>query len=503
MPVRSIQTFFGSEAKSFPVRVDQKTRQASVIDVVKMVTRKRERYASSILKNYLVDTEFTELRINDQGDKSPVADASTLIEIIWDLPGNIDKAHRIECEQYIERILEEGGEEEHSGGEEKEAYWMEISTETKEGKEGKEQEEMTLVPEEDIEDIVPYNPVRSLGLMNLKAEDFKDCRRKNNLICVYDAIRDFRGLKDPKRAREIFDRITSKIPPQSCGLNFNGESDGSEDERKKLLKREFPSMEWHKFPTDVMTKSGRPRMSSNEIPCVNFTDLQKILSQVPGREAKALRNEQAEIASRATVGDGALQEVMEERRTDLSKREREFLADGIECLDEQSSSKRQKLAEDPHQRSRRLEREDIAFLTDIREREMKLVAGAFDLYSRLGPLDERDRIFLKDYARNSMSHLGLSGGNLLTSAQGPDPGRLREISIHLVASELGLQCQGKEGQIGRKIVQLWRQKHGHGPEVSPPKRDTMFRGKPFKENAYFQEDYDVVERAIRETLACS
>lgn len=50
------------------------------------------------------------------------------------------------------------------------------------------------------------------------------------------------------------------------------------------------------------------------------------------------------------------------------------------------------------------------------------------------------------------------------------------------------------------MVSLWRAKYNYGDDVQPPKRDTLFRGKPFKENAYYEDDYDIMEQAIREVL---
>ena len=73
----------------------------------------------------------------------------------------------------------------------------------------------------------------------------------------------------------------------------------------------------------------------------------------------------------------------------------------------------------------------------------------------------------------------------------------REISIVLVGQEVGIHPGGKAGQAGRELLKLWRQKYNKGPQERPPQRDTIFRGKPYKENAYFEEDYDIVHQALR------
>ena len=48
------------------------------------------------------------------------------------------------------------------------------------------------------------------------------------------------------------------------------------------------------------------------------------------------------------------------------------------------------------------------------------------------------------------------------------------------------------------MVKLWREKYGHDSNTQPPKRETTFRGKPFKENAYYRRDLEIMRRAIRE-----
>ena len=40
-----------------------------------------------------------------KGKKTPVCDAATMVEIIWELPGKAAKAFRRQCAHYIVRIL--------------------------------------------------------------------------------------------------------------------------------------------------------------------------------------------------------------------------------------------------------------------------------------------------------------------------------------------------------------------------------------------------------------
>jgi hypothetical protein len=79
----------------------------------------------------------------------------------------------------------------------------------------------------------------------------------------------------------------------------------------------------------------------------------------------------------------------------------------------------------------------------------------------------------------------------------PNTIQQRQISIPLVCDELGLPSNGKRPIIQNILTDLWRQKYKKMSNESPPKRDTYYRGKPCVENQYFQNDYDIMEQAIR------
>lgn len=74
------------------IRVDQATQKVSVHDVVHFICQKPGNYASqTFLRLEKVYPELTpkwcKLRINGKGRETPVADAATLVEIAWLLPG--------------------------------------------------------------------------------------------------------------------------------------------------------------------------------------------------------------------------------------------------------------------------------------------------------------------------------------------------------------------------------------------------------------------------------
>jgi hypothetical protein len=81
------------------IRVDEESKQGSVIDVILIICDCDQAYASRILSR--MDEEFMtkchKLRINGKGRLTPVADAKTLIQIVWALPGKKARSFRVEC----------------------------------------------------------------------------------------------------------------------------------------------------------------------------------------------------------------------------------------------------------------------------------------------------------------------------------------------------------------------------------------------------------------------
>lgn len=97
------------------VRVCQKTMKASVIDVVQLVTQKTRNYSSEIIRNVLNENPDIREKITNfkfpgaRQRMTPVADAATLVEIIFLLPGIIAQQFRRRCAVHICRLL--GGDE--------------------------------------------------------------------------------------------------------------------------------------------------------------------------------------------------------------------------------------------------------------------------------------------------------------------------------------------------------------------------------------------------------
>lgn len=154
-------------------------------------------------------------------------------------------------------------------------------------------------------------------------------------------------------------------------------------------------------------------------------------------------------------------------------------------------------------------------LLDLEERKQNLeerkqrikaenTARCLDHIKRLDEfigLDDRDRLYYKDMMKmafeNKPGYSGFLTDSLQVNNEENQNERGREISIALVCQELGVNPRGKSSQIGRIMAKRWREAHP-GEEI--PKRDTLYNGRPYKENVYYQCDYDMLAGVIEEVL---
>ncbi|CAB1105060.1 unnamed protein product [Ectocarpus sp. CCAP 1310/34] len=92
------------------IRVDKNEQVGSVIDTIRMVLGGDSSAANTslnrlILANEELGTRCTQLRINGKGKFTPVADAKTLIEIVWLLPGKKAREFRRQSSEKVCRLL--------------------------------------------------------------------------------------------------------------------------------------------------------------------------------------------------------------------------------------------------------------------------------------------------------------------------------------------------------------------------------------------------------------
>ena len=117
MQEMSLETF----TETFPtfvnrkLRIDTKTQMICVLDVIQLVVKCNTSSAASKVYRRLIEKLEAEhssvgsgclhIKIDGKGKPTPVADAATMIEIIWELPGKKAASFRRESAHYIARIL--------------------------------------------------------------------------------------------------------------------------------------------------------------------------------------------------------------------------------------------------------------------------------------------------------------------------------------------------------------------------------------------------------------
>ena len=95
---------------SSTIRVDKDTKKGSVIDVIRMVLGCDSSNANTslgrlVLAHQDLGSRCTRLKANGKGHPTPVADAKTLIEIVWLLPGKKAHAFRRQSSEKVCRLL--------------------------------------------------------------------------------------------------------------------------------------------------------------------------------------------------------------------------------------------------------------------------------------------------------------------------------------------------------------------------------------------------------------
>ncbi|CAN0508607.1 unnamed protein product, partial [Ectocarpus sp. 8 AP-2014] len=92
------------------IRVDKDTKKGSVMDTIRLVLKCSSGTASTYLNGlFSTSLELTNhvchIRMNGKGKITPVADAKTLIEIVWLLPGKKAHSFRRQSSEKVCRLL--------------------------------------------------------------------------------------------------------------------------------------------------------------------------------------------------------------------------------------------------------------------------------------------------------------------------------------------------------------------------------------------------------------
>ena len=92
------------------IRVDQATQKGSVYDVISIITDKGNTHVTQTFSRITksrdeFNTKCVKLKINGKGKATPVADATTLVEIAWMCPGKAAMQFRRQAAEKVCRML--------------------------------------------------------------------------------------------------------------------------------------------------------------------------------------------------------------------------------------------------------------------------------------------------------------------------------------------------------------------------------------------------------------
>lgn len=224
--------------------------------------------------------------------------------------------------------------------------------------------------------------------------------------------------------------------------------------------------------------------------------LVEIIWELPGKAAKAFRRQSAHLVCRILGGDLTLASQIERTYQEASAEQKAFFNSNVD-RPVLSDADNRRLA--LRKAELDLQKQEYEFQQQKRQdcqnfeiTQQKMLTSTITMCKELGDLTDRDRIFLKDLAMVTAKRA------LNAPDDNPQPYKKqrREISIPLVCAELHVNPRGQESNIGKLAAKLWRKKYNKEKHESPPKRETLFRGKPYLENTYYQTDYDVLVEAI-------
>ncbi|CAM9812180.1 unnamed protein product, partial [Pylaiella littoralis] len=100
--------------ESSSIRVDKDTKKGSALDTIRMVLGCDSSTANTTMRRMIQDnpglgfgpgSRCPRLKINGKGNETPVADAKTLVEIVWLLPGKKARQFRRQSSEKVCRLL--------------------------------------------------------------------------------------------------------------------------------------------------------------------------------------------------------------------------------------------------------------------------------------------------------------------------------------------------------------------------------------------------------------
>jgi len=258
-------------------------------------------------------------------------------------------------------------------------------------------------------------------------------------------------------------------------------------------------------------------------PVADARTLVELIWALPGKAAREFRRASAATVCRVLGGDVSLVEEVEARNTALQQTEQGRAAQNFLTQQSGECAVAQRTTHAPAELEMATAEQRQAYFAcwlarqhdELAQQQVVTLKSALDLMQALGGVDNRDEIEFKDRIRLAMrqcptpERLQIEGGAGAGAATlDPGPGvathacsaciRGSEISIAMLATEMGVRVGDRAGQIGKRMKALYAHTYGTAAAEAIPKRETVFRGQPFRENTYYARDKALLQRAIRE-----
>lgn len=268
-------------------------------------------------------------------------------------------------------------------------------------------------------------------------------------------------------------------------------------------------------------------------PVTDAKTIVEIIWLLPASAAKSFKRESAQVICKVMGGDVSLCAEIEARcdrlqSTPQGQAFQDFVLSGNNTPEE-PQAKRTRLGPPIMQLASEEEYAmyvQVGLKQEMVNSEVSLVMSLKDAFEQIRPLEPRDRIELCDRLteiqqrafrslEEKVSPVLPAIVNCETSTaptstnQQQDPGhdiptpqcsrgvRGEEISISMIASEMGVSVRGRGGLVGKKLKALYAERYGESAANNIPKRPVIYAGRPYHEHCYWRRDKDLVERAVR------
>ena len=248
------------------------------------------------------------------------------------------------------------------------------------------------------------------------------------------------------------------------------------------------------FSSDQMSERKLPGKGNSKVKLVSVQNAIQLVMVLPGKFAKDVRSQFAQILTRYMAGDKSLiREIEDNEESDAPIA---VLARASLESDEAVDITRKRKLEDMQiakmeSELRAQEIETQAKILDNQMKSLEFQKSVMDTYKVLCPgekMDDRARLMFKD----NMFNLANTGAKAITNGED-----MRPTSISLVASELGYKANTKQLiSAGTKVAKAYFQRYGE----APPKHEQLVDGRVTKVNSYTAQDKDLIVEALQETL---